>query len=208
MSYRELLVGCGSKRDKRIDPRQTLRDRDPTYNASFEWQNLQTLDYHSRCRPDIVWDIGQVPWCWRLTDGSSERIPESTYDEIHAYEVLEHVGQQGDWRAFFRVFAEIWRLLKPGGLLSATCPSRYSAWLWGDPGHTQAVTPEKLIFLSQKAYADQEGSTSMSDYRDFYRADFNVLHSSDDRSSHLFVLQAVKPSRWFAFKEEDNAPKG
>lgn len=199
MSYRELLIGSGHQRDKRIDPRQAVHGRDPSSQASYEWQHLETLDYEGLCKPDIVWDIGRVPWCRPIGDAlepaAIEPIQDSTYDEIHAYEVLEHVGQQGDWRAFFRMFSEIWRVLKPGGLLAATCPSRYSKWLWGDPGHTQALTPEKLIFLSQLAYSQQEGRSSMSDYRRVYRADYNILHSSDDQQTHLFIIQAVKPAR-------------
>jgi len=57
------------------------------------------------------------------------QIREDFFDEVHAYEVLEHLGRQGDYRSFFATFANIYRVLVPGGLLLATVPSRYSGWL-------------------------------------------------------------------------------
>jgi SAM-dependent methyltransferase len=202
--YQELLIGCGHARDKRIEPRQCLKETSlealPSHPAHYKWSQLETLDYEGLCNPDIVWDISRAPWCRPIGEDHHEPdavqpLSESSYDEVHAYEVLEHVGQQGDFRAFFKVFSEIWRVLKPGGLLAATCPSRFSEWYWGDPGHTQGIPPAKLIFLSQEAYTDQQGRTQMTDYRRVYHADFTILHSSDDKVTHLFVLQAVKPSR-------------
>ena len=46
-----------------------------------------------------------------------------TFDEIHAYEVLEHVGKQGDYIFFFAQFSDLYRILKPNGLLVAMSPS-------------------------------------------------------------------------------------
>lgn len=123
----------------------------------------------------------------------------NSFDEIHAYEVLEHLGWQGSASEFFRDFSEIWRVLKPGGHLYATVPSRFSPWLWGDPSHTRAILPETLVFLDQSEYArqlDGERPTGMSDFREFYRADFVVKHRHDNREVFEFVLMAVKPSRY------------
>lgn len=123
---------------------------------------------------------------------------ESIFDEIHAYEVLEHLGSQGDAPTFFSDFSQIWRILKPGGHLLATVPSRFSPWLWGDPSHRRAILPESLVFLDQAEYVRQlDGSTktAMSDFRYLYKADFKILHAQDDRTTFTFVLEAVKPSR-------------
>jgi SAM-dependent methyltransferase len=62
---------------------------------------------------------------------------DNTFDEIHAYEVLEHIGKQGDWMRILREWSEWWRILKPGGHLYASSPLWSSEWAWGDPGHTQ-----------------------------------------------------------------------
>lgn len=198
--YRELLIGCGRARDKRLDPRQYLPGARVPSGERRTWRGqLETLDYESPCEPTYVWDLNRLPWSRLIGDElepeRAEPLPASTYDEIHAYEVLEHLGQQGDFRAFLGVFEEMYRLLKPDGFVCATCPSRYSPWLWGDPGHTRAVTPCSLVFLSQKAYQDQAGRTTMTDYRRVYRGDFDTLYSFDNHESHVFVLQAVKPAR-------------
>jgi len=201
--YRELLIGCGHKRDKRIDPRRfgAIRgtddwaDVDKLGPGPKRWHGVvECLDADPAVKPDFVWNLENRPWC-RRGDIALEPMNDDTYDEIHAYEVLEHLGRQGDYREFFGVFSEIWRVLKPGGFLAATVPSRFDQWLWGDPGHTRAILPCTLIFLCQPVYADQAGKTSMSDYRSLYRADFDIINTYDDQRTHQFVLQAVKPSR-------------
>jgi Methyltransferase domain len=185
-----LLIGCGHARDKRLEPLLFVGKSGEAITR--EWRGaLETLDYESPCAPDIVWDLEKFPWSRR----AGEPLPDSHYDEIHAYEVLEHLGQQGDYRAFFATFAEIWRLLKPGGYLCATCPSRRSDWLWGDPGHRRVVLPCSLIFLNQRAYAVQQGQSTMTDYRAVYKADFDTISSIDTRDTHQFILRAVKPAR-------------
>lgn len=183
--YKELLLGCGSQRQKILTP--------PVYNVYTNdtvgfgtWNDLTTLDHNPDHKPDIVYELNNVYWDFD---------PADSYDEIHAYEVLEHLGFQGHYVNFFRDFTNIWRLLKPNGFLCATVPSRFSPWLWGDPGHRRAILPETLIFLDQTTYTNQVGKTSLSDYRDVYKADFKIISSSDDRGFHSFILQAIKPSR-------------
>ena len=108
--------------------------------------------------------------------------------------MLEHTGQQGDWRFFFAQFSEFWRILKPDGLLCATCPSVTSRWAWGDPGHTRVIQPETLIFLQQPQYA-QAGITALTDYRAVYQADYDLVFSQDNGETFKFALRAIKPSR-------------
>lgn len=202
-TYRELLLGCGHARDKRI--------RCPS-NMTESWRGLVTLDSNRAVEPDILADLNHDPWSIEsavsdlimgkvvdvvdvLPGGDDMEIRENCFDEVHAYEVIEHLGRQGDYRAFFAFFTEVWRVLKPGGYLAGTCPSRYSSWLWGDPGHTRAILPETLLFLSQPAYSQCDDKGPMSDYRGVYAADFDRIRSEDDRTLHRFLLQAVKPAR-------------
>ncbi len=172
--YQELLIGAGSSRAKKI-----------VLNGRNAWTNLVTLDINSDHRPDVVWNLEHLPLPFS----------DNAFDEIHAYEVLEHTGQQGDHVFFFAQFAEIWRILKPGGQLVGTCPSRKSVWAWGDPSHKRIVQPESFVFLDQMEYIRQVGVTPMSDFRYLYQADFIATHLADDEETFSFSIQAVKPSR-------------
>ncbi len=170
----ELLIGCGSSRKKLM-----------TCDGTNTWSHLTTLDYNADHRPDVVWDLLNLPLPF---DADS-------FDEIHAYEVLEHVGTQGDWRTFFAQFSEFWRLLKPGGHMLVTCPSRFSPWAWGDPSHTRVLQKEHLVFLNQRQYTEQIGKTAMSDFRFVFTADFETVMHTEDENGFLFIIKAVKPSR-------------
>src|SRR5262249_46652193 len=142
----ELLLGCGSSRIKKL-----ARPDRP------EWDGLVTLDFATTHGPDVVHDIGALPLPF----------PDESFDEIHAYEVMEHVGRQGDWRFFFAQWSDMWRLLKPDGHFFGTSPHWSSPWAWMDPGHTRAMGPEQFAFLHQPNYA-QVGITTMTDYRFIY----------------------------------------
>jgi len=175
--YRELLIGCGSRREKVMYL--------PELGHTAEWRDVTRLDIEALHRPDVVHDLERLPWPFE----------DNAFDEVHAYEVLEHLGQQGDARSFCAHFSEVWRILKPGGLLFATCPSAASPWAWGDPSHRRIVNPQSLTFLSQPQYTRQVGKTPMSDFRSFYKADFDIGAQQDDGKTFAFVLKAVKPSR-------------
>jgi hypothetical protein len=170
----ELLIGCGSNRDRRI-----------AVNGHRTWQQLITLDQNAAHKPDIVHDLDVLPYPFEA----------DTFDEIHAYEVLEHLGRQGDWRRFFADFSELYRILKPGGFLAATCPSYKSMWAWGDPSHTRIITSGTLVFLDQEQYQEQVGKTPMSDFRFIWKGDFRPIWVDEDLDALRFVIQAVKPSR-------------
>jgi hypothetical protein len=101
---------------------------------------------------------------------------DDTFDEIHAYEVLEHMGAQGDWKFFFDQWSEFLAGFKARRTVSGHSPHHASPWAWGDPGHTRIVTIESLIFLNQPNYTEQVGNTAMTDYRFCYRADFEINH--------------------------------
>lgn len=179
---RILLLGCGSQRDRRI----FIRGFDAEGADPSDWGGeLTTLDMVADHQPDVVHDLSVFPWPFS----------DDTFDRIDAYELLEHLGQQGDFRAFFRDFSEIWRILKPGGFLAGTTPGKHSPWTWGDPGHTRVISPESFVFLSQLEYEKQIGHTSMSDYRAWWKGDFVPRGGREDATGFTFVLEAVKPAR-------------
>jgi hypothetical protein len=206
-NYRELLIGCGAKRVKDLSlptameialaiAQMDYRPAKGEPRPGVEFRNLFTLDNNPDHKPDYLCDLRKTPrqrFVGRYSSTMEEGIlGDNTFDEIHAYEVLEHIGQQGDYITFFAQFSEFWRILKPGGLFFATCPSVTSRWAWGDPSHTRVIQPETLVFLSQKEYTKQVGVTAMSDFRHIYTADFDVLMSHDDGEIHRFVMRAIK----------------
>jgi len=170
----ELLVGCGSRREKIIN----TADKP-------DWTKLVTLDINADHNPDVVHDLNQVPWPF----------DDDTFDEIHAYEVMEHLGQQGDFKSFFDSWSEIWRILKPDGVFVGTSPAEKSPWLWGDPGHTRVISPACLTFLNQEQYRQQVGNTPMTDYRFCYKADFDPVYIKTEGHTFIYVMKAIKPSR-------------
>lgn len=208
--YRELLLGCGFRRERYIDPYRysSAQSRMPPPEGE-RWQHVTAVDCNPACKPDIrmdlsgswyVWAHDATPECERLMEPHPSvqdmlQFSPDLFDEVHAYEVLEHLGQQGDERSFFAHFEEIWRVLKPDGFLCATVPSRYSPWLWGDPGHRRAILPVSLVFLNQAHYLGAVGTSPSSDYRGIYRGDFVTVFSNDDDGTHSFILQAIKPAR-------------
>src|SRR5687767_7500638 len=98
----ELLLGCGNNLVKKV-----------TFAAvPQQWVELVTLDVDPGVKPHVVHDLNDV----------SLPFADDNFDEIHAYEVLEHCGHQGDWRFFFNQFYDFWRILKPGGYFVATVP--------------------------------------------------------------------------------------
>lgn len=168
---KELLIGCGSTTEKKIYI--------PGQNA---WNNLVTLDINADHNPDVVWDLTKLPLPFS----------DNEFSEIHAYEVLEHTGTQGDYRFFFKQFEEFHRVLSPGGKMFATVPAPTSPWAWGDPSHTRIFPKEWLTFLRQKSYEEQVGSTSISDFRYIYKADFEILMAKEQNDTLYFIIEAKK----------------
>lgn len=128
-------------------------------------------------------------------DGGTLCFEANYFDEVHAYHQLQRMGNQGDAAALFATFSELWRVLKPNGVLCLSLPSPFSDWIWGDPGHTRAITMQTITYLQQPEYDKQLLTTAMVDYREIYTADFEPEFLQDDARELRVILRAVKPSR-------------
>jgi SAM-dependent methyltransferase len=171
---KELLLGCGSNPLKKMG-----------HPDHREWSGLVRLDFNDAHQPDVVHDLSVLPLPFA----------DDSFDEVHAYDVMEHIGTQGDWRFFFAQWQDIWRILKHGGRFYGLSPHWSSPWAWMDPGHTRAMGPEMLVFLDQLEYA-QVGKSPMTDYRFCYAGDFHTEWAQVDAAKQFsWVLRAVKPAR-------------
>lgn len=203
MTARYLLIGCGYARDRRIDPlayKQGLGLAPPP-RPDFSDGELYTLDANVRCAPDLVADLEcygrwpiEVARTYRsleLLSGADGCLKDDLFDEVHAYEVLEHLGQQGQVESFLGSFEPIYHVLKAGGFLCGTVPSIHSEWRWGDPGHRRIITAGGLGFLDRTHGI----APPSSDYRALNPCDFRLCSSFDNGETLAFILQAVKPAR-------------
>ena len=177
-SYCELLIGCGNCRKKRMGK-----------EGFAQWHDLTTLDINPDHNPDVLWDLEKYPYPFA----------DNTFDEIHAYEVLEHLGRQGDWRAFFDQFTEFWRILKPDGCFFGTTPEPGTGGVWADPGHCREVSKGTLLYLQQRTYDNMLPglpwtliSGEVTDYRFYYKVDFVILEAVYWETTFRFVLKALK----------------
>lgn len=168
---KELLIGCGSR---------TIKDL--ALDGQHDFDNVVRLDINGDHKPDVIHDLRVHP------------LPfiDNEFDEIHAYEVLEHLAYQGDYEFFFKEFSEYARILKPGGVFFASVPAYGSPWVWGDPSHKRTIQQESLVFLSQEEYKKQVGVTPMSDFRYIYKADFKPILLQKTEHRFFFALEVIK----------------
>lgn len=162
-----LLIGCGNSRIKKIAP-----------PGAVSWTGeLITLDMNPDCGADVVHNLDVRPLPFK----------DEQFDELAAYDVLEHLGRQGDWRSFFEEFAEYWRILKPGGLFGIMSPIG-NDW-HADPGHTRFISEWWFRFLDQDWYADALArGMAVTDYRWFWKRSFRAEHLQNIDGHHLAII--------------------
>lgn len=176
--FRELLLGAGHRRDKDVQ----------TPNGKT-WRNLTTLDMYEASGADIIFDLDLV-----AGPGQFGRLPfdDSTFDELHAYDVLEHLGVQGRYEEFFHEFREYWRILKPGGFFCATVPRSDNIHTWGDPGHRRVINELTLVYFSKAEVDKQLGITTITDYKRYMGdMDFEVVHLQLGEERTAFVMRKL-----------------
>jgi len=162
-----LLLGAGNSRVKKLALKSTP-----------DWiGELVTLDMNPDCGASLVWDLEHHPLPF----------DDETFDELAAYDVLEHMGRQGDWRGYFDEMAEYHRILKPGGYFGIIVPTGSDAF--ADPGHTRFFSGNYFHFLNQQFYQDQiDGNMPVTDYRWYWKKNFTVELMQDCSGHHLAVM--------------------
>jgi SAM-dependent methyltransferase len=174
MNRKVLLIGAGSSK--------LLQVTTPLMHVA---PDITTLDIEPSHKTDVVWDLNDCPWPFY----------DDTFDEVHAYEVLEHLGQQGDAKSFFAHFGEIYRILKPLGFLGGSVPQWDDMWAWGDPSHRRVINEGSFTYLDRTKYAEQVGKTTMTDFRSIWHGDFTAEGLQRESGRLFFLLKAHKPAR-------------
>lgn len=90
--------------------------------------------------------------------------PDSHFDSVSAFDFIEHVPRQlADHTGklinpFVNLMSEIYRVLKPGGVLLAITPAYPSGEAFQDPTHVNIITIKTHeYFIGQKPYAAAYG---------------------------------------------------
>lgn len=186
MKDKVLVLGAGNRKLQAVVAgfsEAELQGKGPTFEDNFK--EVTRVDIDPACKPNILWDLTHYPW----------PLKDEEYDEVHAYELLEHLVDAGDYEGYFRLWREIWRVTKPGGLVCATTPWWQSFWVWGDPGHRMCYNRGILMYLDQEQYEKQIGFTAMTDYRRYwpkpycFRAIKDQMTGADPLSAgYMFIL--------------------
>ncbi len=181
---RVLMLGAGT-----CPPMRRLQLPSSAPEAQTIWW---TLDIDNTNKPDFVFDLERLEKRAICEPWFPHEVPGGPYDEIHAYDVLEHFGRQGNYRGFFRGFNAFHRALVPGGRLIATIPAWDSRWVWGDPGHRRTIQPETVAYLVKDHYK-QLGRTRCTDYRKWIDPYWWVIEALENNNgSFEFALRAEK----------------
>lgn len=99
------------------------------------WLNV---DNFVECDPDRMLEIERTPW----------DLPDDAFDEILMKHVLEHVG--ADFTTFAAIMRELYRVLKPDGVLEIHVPHVRHDTFWSDPTHVRAFTPLTFEMMSKR----------------------------------------------------------
>lgn len=164
---KELVLGAGNLKTKVLF----------FANKGREYENPVFVDIDPGCNPTVIHDLNKIPY--PFADGE--------FDEIHAYEILEHLGTQGDWRFFFDQFGELHRILKDGGYIFISVPDGRGPTAWVDPGHTRAFPSSIFGFLDQSMYEEQVGKTCIADYRHYWKKNLKYMQY-EEKDNRVYVI--------------------
>ena len=91
------------------------------------------LDWIKLSGVDVVHDIEKCPWPFK----------SNSFDTIYAYNVLEHVDN------FVKIMEEIYRILKPNGILIVKGPYYMHKDTFTDPTHKRGFTTKSFQYFEE-----------------------------------------------------------
>jgi hypothetical protein len=123
------------------------------------------VDASAECRPDKVWDLEQTPWPW----------PDSSVSEARFFHSLEHMG--ADPKVFLAIMKELYRVMRPGGVVHIVVPHPRHDNFLNDPTHVRPITPQ-ILHLFDRTRNDEVKARGGSDtpLAHYTGVDFRVTH--------------------------------
>jgi SAM-dependent methyltransferase len=105
-----------------------------------------TVDNLIQVRPDVLMDLNRPPFPFK----------DNTFDAAYAFSVIEHLPN------FFGVFADLHRILKPGGFVVVLTPHFSNEGSYIDPSHVLHLSARSFdyfiegteVFKSYGFYSD------------------------------------------------------
>lgn len=177
---RVLLLGSGGRHE---DMERDLLIR---IKGAPKVTKLVTLDRNLDSQADVAWDLNNKPWPFE----------DNSFEEVHAYNIIEHIGRQGDAKMFFDEMYEVWRILVPWGHFYGCCPTMNNPWLLAEPSHTRVVLPWTFNFLSACKEEVEKAieTTSTSDFRYLWKGDLRFIERLDNYTDidWGWIMSAVK----------------
>lgn len=96
------------------------------------------IDIRREVQPDVIHDI----------ENQGLPYPDSSVDEVRAYDFLEHIHPD----AVLDLMNEIWRVLKPGGILAHFTPSTDGRGAFQDPTHRSFWNINSWFYYTDDRY--------------------------------------------------------
>jgi len=181
MNTKHLDLGCGAK------------PRNP-----YKQDEIWGIDISREVLP-----LGNI----KLADLSFEKIPfeANSFDSVSAYDFLEHVpralasASENNIRfPFIELMNEVWRVLKPGGLLYAVTPAYPRQEAFVDPTHVNVITENTHIYFTEPhLMAKMYG----------FVGHFKVRRTEWIRPIYDFEREPDKPTLSYRFKKFKNRIK-
>lgn len=84
---------------------------------------------------DFVHDLEKTPW----------PLPSNHFEYARAKQVIEHI------RDPIPFMAEVWRILKPGGIFELSFPYYNSQYAWNDPTHKRAFSEQFVEYFEPES---------------------------------------------------------
>lgn len=146
---------------------------------------------------DMVHDLNMLPWPW----------PDDSVTDIYADNILEHLCPLGPALGQLNIAAvmsEIFRVLKPGGIVEILVPSTDGRGAWQDPTHVTYWNRNTFLYFV-KGESMWSGPENSQGYPQFVanRRDLGITDATDEDMGITWVAaRLMKP------REDEDGTQG